>query len=36
MAKIDVKGTINSNFNPFEFDGTRTHAGVQRLHGKQP
>lgn len=36
MAKIDVRGKINPNFNPVEFDGIRMHANVQRLQGKQP
>lgn len=36
MAKIDIRGTINPNFNPVEFGGIRTHAGVQRLEDTQP
>lgn len=35
MAKIDVTGTINPNFNSVEFDGIRPHAGEQRLQGKK-
>ena len=36
VAKMDMKGTINPNFNLVEFSGIRMHANVQRLQGKKP
>jgi hypothetical protein len=35
MVKIDMRGTINPDFNPVEFDGIGMHANVQQLQGAQ-